>query len=131
MLGRYTTGPFCGGAEDSSPGGRRRTKPARRGAQGTIPPVKRLPLAVAVGALLVAVAGSALGWGAPSSGASPSASGAGLAAASPAPALAGSAGPSSSQPARSRPSAPAGGAPAPQPSGPPAPPITPPGPTRP
>ena len=80
MLGRYTTGPFCGGAEDSRPGVRCRTEPVRPRGHGTIPPVKRLPLAVAVGALLVAVAGSALGWGAPSSGASPSASPAGVAA---------------------------------------------------
>src|SRR6478735_8164684 len=123
MLGRYTTGPFCGGAEDSRPDGRCRTKPVRPRGHGTIPPVKRLPLAVAVGALLVAVAGSALGWGAPSSGASPSASPAGVAAASPSPAPAGSIGPSASEPSPG-PSAAGGGSPSPRPSGTPAPTIT-------
>ena len=67
-------------------------------AHGTIPPVKRLPLAVAVGALLVAVAGSALGWGAPSAAPSPSASaGVALGNRSPAPA---SIEPTASGPAR-------------------------------
>src|SRR4051812_44344221 len=124
MLGRYTTGPFCGGAQDSRPGRACRTQSVLARGHGTIPPVKRLPLAVAVGALLVAVAGSALGWGAPSSGASPSASGA-AAAASPSPRPGGSPGPAGSEaPAGSAPPAAAGGSPTPEPSGTPAPTIT-------
>jgi poly-gamma-glutamate synthesis protein (capsule biosynthesis protein) len=81
-------------------------------------------LAVAVGALLVAVAGSALGWGAPSSGALPSASSA-LAAASVPPVYAGSLAPSASlEPPASEPPAGAPGSTTPAPSGTPAPSIT-------
>ncbi|HEY7968602.1 MAG TPA: CapA family protein [Candidatus Limnocylindrales bacterium] len=86
--------------------------------------MKRLPLAVAVGALLVAVAGSALGWGAPSSGASPSATAPGVAAAGSLPASTGAPPPSASGPAGSGPPAASGGSPSPQPSGTPAPSIT-------
>ena len=110
-------------AEDSRPGGGCRTKRVRARGHGTIPAVKRLPLAVAVAALLVAVAGSALGWGAPSSP-SPSPSIPGVAAASPSSAPAGSSAPSTSEPPATGPSDAGGGSPSPQPSGTPAPSIT-------